>query len=107
MADAPRKQAEFDIDFAQELPPWDFFPVWWLAKSWHGSDEHVLRLIEKGELPVGVDLRSPGASRSMIRIPRKSVIEFLNRRKNLEGIATKARSVNYNEASKRRPKRRS
>jgi hypothetical protein len=37
----PHKQ-EFDVDFNAELPPWDFFPIWWLAKSWHCSRQHVI-----------------------------------------------------------------
>src|SRR6266446_5915137 len=84
---AERKQSEFDIDFGQELPPQDFFPVWQLAKIWHCSSEHVTRLVESEELPVGVDLRNKASSKTMIRVPRKSVVEFLNRRKDREAIA--------------------
>ncbi len=82
IASAMKKQAEFDLDFEAELPPkMDFFPVWFLAKLWHCSAQHVLNLIDTGEMPVPVDLRGKAATKTMIRVPRKSVVEFLNRRK--------------------------
>ncbi len=28
-------QVEFDIDFEREFPPWDSFPIYWLAQRWH------------------------------------------------------------------------
>jgi hypothetical protein len=80
-------QAEFDIDFDDELPRWEFFPVYWLAKRWHATSQHVFNLIESGELEVGVDLRNKASSRTMIRVPRKSVVRFLNKRKNLQAVA--------------------
>ena len=83
-------QAEFDIDFSEELPRWDFFPVWWLAEKWHVSTQHIFNLIETGELPVPIDLRNKASSRSLLRVPRKALIEFLNRRKDLEATASKA-----------------
>lgn len=86
MAERP-KQTEFDIDFNAELPPQDFFPVWQLAKSWRCSPEHVIRLVESGELPVGLDLRNKASSKTMIRVPRKSVVKFLTRRKDMAAIA--------------------
>jgi hypothetical protein len=83
--DRPRangaKQQEFDIDFHASLPPQDFFPVWQLARIWKAHRQHVINLIESGELKVPVDLRNKASSRSMIRVPRASVVEFLNRRK--------------------------
>lgn len=84
---ASAQQKEFDIDFNDELPPWDFFPVWWLAERWHCDTEHIVHLIDSGELPLGVDLRNKGSSKTMIRIPRKSVVHFLNLRKDLEAVA--------------------
>ena len=77
---APPSQKEFSIDFGDELPPWDFFPIHYLAKRWHCSIQHIFNLIESGEIKVSTDLRNAAASRAMIRIPRKSVVEFLNRR---------------------------
>lgn len=101
---APKTQREFDIDFNAELPPWEFFPVWQLAKSWNCSREHVANLVESGELPVGLDLRTKGSSKSMIRVPRRAVVEFLNRRKDIAAVAEANPQPAYRDASKRRPK---
>jgi hypothetical protein len=83
------KSKELEIDFGHELPSWDFFPIIWLAERWHCSSMHIFRLIESGELPVPIDLRNKGSSRATIRIPRKALIEFLNRRANIAAIAAK------------------
>jgi hypothetical protein len=80
-------ESKFVIDFDKELPPWNFFPIAWCANEWHCSPEHIVNLIETGELPVGVDLRGHKSSKMMIRIPRKSLVAFLNHRKNLEAVA--------------------
>jgi hypothetical protein len=75
-------QEEFDLDFDAELPPkMEFFPVWFLGKLWHCSAQHVINLVDSGELKVPVDLKGKAASKTMIRVPRASVVEFLNRRK--------------------------
>jgi hypothetical protein len=75
-------QKDFDIDFDAELPAnRNFFPVWELAKSWHCSVQHIINLVESGELKVPVDLKGKSATKTMIRVPRASVVEFLNRRK--------------------------
>ena len=79
--------AKFTIDFNEELPVWDFFPLWWLAKHWHCDARHVFNLIESGEIKVVVDLRNKASSKTMIRVPRKSVVEFLNRRRDLKAVA--------------------
>lgn len=81
MKSAPQQQKEFDIDFDAELPNFQFFPVWLLAKTWHCHRTHVVNLIEAGELKVPVDLRGANSSKSMWRVPRASIIEFLNKRK--------------------------
>lgn len=82
MAAPPKKQIEFDLNFDDELPPkMDFFPVWFLAKLWHAHRQHIVNLIDSGELKVPVDLRNKASSRAMIRVPRASVVEFLTRRK--------------------------
>ena|ERR1017187_3299066 len=80
-------QIKLDIDFNVELPPWDFFPVFCLAEKWHVTTQHVINLIESGELEVGVDLRNKASSRAVIRVPRKSVVRFLNARKDLQAVA--------------------
>jgi hypothetical protein len=113
-----------EFDFTHELPPGEFFTVNLLASLWKVTDQHVINLIECGELETAVDLSSlprlfvfrvpesgviplagwlakmfrvdlPNGgkfrwtvivwnserSRSLWRIPRRSIVEFLNRRK--------------------------
>ena len=62
------------------LPPGESFPVHVLARALHVTRNHVVNLIDCGELKCAVDLRSPGASRSTIRVPRVAVVEFLEAR---------------------------
>jgi len=70
-----------------ELPDWSFFPCHWLAHRLQVDSKHIANLIESGEIKCAVDLRSRGASRTTIRIPRAAVVEFLTRRRDLEGVA--------------------
>jgi hypothetical protein len=63
------------------LPAGESFPVHLLARVLHVTRNHVINLIDAGELKCAVDLRSPGASRSLIRVPRTAVVEFLESRK--------------------------
>lgn len=75
-------QGEFDFD--NELPPGrEFFPVRELAALWRCTIKHVHNLIDSGELETTVNLKHPNAKKSMRRVPRKSVVDFLNRRKGL------------------------
>lgn len=93
-----------NIDFEKELPPWKFFPVQWLAKELHCSPEHLIHMIETGELPVAVDLRGKNSSRMMLRIPRQSLVHFLTARKDLEQVAAANPRPKYRVESKRRRK---
>jgi hypothetical protein len=98
------REPEFNLDFGAMFPDWDGFPVWWLAKRWKLSDEHWINLIDSGELKLCVDLRTPGSSRSALRITRASLLEFLHRRKDLAAVAAANPRPKYREESKRRPK---
>jgi hypothetical protein len=64
-----------------ELPDWDGFPVYWVAKRWHLDRKHLCNLIEAGEFGKAIDFRGASSSRSTIRIPRAALIAFLERRK--------------------------
>jgi excisionase family DNA binding protein len=69
------------MDFNEILPSNIlFYTVKDLSKMLGVSDTHVLKLIDIGELETGVDL-SLGNHRSCIRVPRSSVVKFLNDRK--------------------------
>lgn len=73
---------EPEFDFENGLPPGrEFFRLSELAGLWRCHPTHIQRLIDSGELPVAVDLRSPGTSKAMQRVTRASVVKFLNSRK--------------------------
>ena len=81
MISVAKQPSDFDVDFQDHLPRIEFVPVFLLAKLWRCHRQHIINLIDSGELKVPVDLRGKASSKSMIRIPRASVVEFLNRRK--------------------------
>ena len=60
----------------------DWFSIRWLARHWDCSEDSIQRLVDCGDLFVAVDI-APNTStvKAMIRIPRKAVVDFLNRRK--------------------------
>jgi hypothetical protein len=70
------------FDFEHQLPEGkEFFTVRQLATLWGVSLNHVSNLIDSGELEVSVDLRGLKSTKALLRVPRKSVVAFLNRRK--------------------------
>jgi hypothetical protein len=75
----PTIQPEFDFD--HELPAGkEWFSIRWLARHWGKSPRHISNLVESGEIAVATDMRGKGAKRSCMNIPRKAVVDFLNRR---------------------------
>jgi len=91
-------------DNASELPPeMKNFPVWWLAKFWQTTTQHIFNLIQSGALPYPLDLRNKGSSRAMIRIPRPSVEKFICERKDLQAVA----DSNPSPKPRAKPQRRS
>jgi len=71
----------------EHLPAGESFPVWQLAQMFHVHRTHLTNLIEQGEL-VAFDLRGKASSRSCVRVPRTSLVEFLARRQ-IVAAATK------------------
>jgi hypothetical protein len=69
------------VNVTEYLPAGESFPVHLLARILHVHRDHVIHLIDAGEIQCAVDLRGPGASRSTIRVPRAAVIEFLESRR--------------------------
>jgi len=65
---------------AEHLPNWESFPVNFLAKYLQIHRDHVLRLIELGEISPVLDLRAPNSTRSCLRVPREAVLDFLKTR---------------------------
>ena len=69
---------EPEFDFKHHLPAgMESFPVRWLARWFDTSTQHWINLVDSGALRA-VDLRSPGTSKSMLRIPRAALISYLN-----------------------------
>lgn len=64
-----------------ELPAGDHFSVCVLARYLHVTRNHVVNLIDSGEIRCAIDIRGSGASRSTLRVPRWAVEEFLKSRK--------------------------
>ena len=59
------------------LPDHQSFSVQQLSQLLSINRAEVSRLIEEGAFSLAYDLRSPGASRSCLRVPRQAVLEFL------------------------------
>lgn len=101
---APNESSKSVIDYEAVLPDWDGFPIWWLAKRWQVTDQHILNLVESRQIACAVDLRNKGSSRATIRIPRKAVIAFLNTRRDLEAVASANPRPKYRAETVRRPR---
>ena len=56
----------------------DIFTVRQLARIFGTSHQHWINQIECGKLHA-VDLRSPGTTKSMYRIPRAALVDFLEK----------------------------
>lgn len=67
-----------EFDFQHHLPAgMESFSVPWLALWFKTSMQHWINLIDSGALKA-TDLRSPGATKTMYRVPRAELIAFLN-----------------------------
>jgi hypothetical protein len=78
-----------EFDFGDHLPAgMTSFTPNFLANFVGGTPQHWINLAEKGAFGKGLaDLRAPGASKMMLRIPRKPLVEFLNSRRDLQAVA--------------------
>lgn len=59
----------------------EWFSIRWLARHWGRSRQHVVNLVESGEIKTSIDLRGKHAKRCDTNIHRSAVADFLNRRK--------------------------
>ena len=67
-----------EFDFQHHLPAgMESFTLTWLSVWFRTSIQHWINLIECGAIKA-VDLRSPGTSKSMLRVPRSALITYLN-----------------------------
>jgi hypothetical protein len=64
----------------EHLPAGESFPVWQLAQLFHVNRQHLINLIESGEIKIAFDFRGKSSSKSCIRVPRDSLIAFLEKR---------------------------
>jgi hypothetical protein len=76
MSDQSRIEAEKTLPYGKE---WSSPRC--LARHWGRSVQHVLNLVESGEIRDNVDMRGAGARRSSTNIPRHAVVDFLLKRK--------------------------
>jgi hypothetical protein len=63
----------------------------------------VMQLLEEDEIEGAVDLRSPGASRSLIRVPRDTVTAFLEKRQTTGKLRSKRARISPTKM-RRRPR---
>lgn len=71
-----------ELDFEFHLPPdREKFRVWEVATILHCTQEHVIHLIEEGQLGPVVDIKTAGATRSSFVVPRPGLVKFLQERK--------------------------
>ena len=79
--------AEFDFD--RDLPSGvESFSLHWIANRFGGSVQHWFNLAVNDAFGKGiVDLRTPGSSKAMLRIPRQSLVAFLNSRRDINAIS--------------------
>lgn len=69
-------------DFESTLPPKiNFFSVAMLAKILNVSKQHIYRLVDTGAFKISADLRVAKSLRPLLRIPRESIVAFLNKRR--------------------------
>ncbi len=78
----PAANQQPELDFESGLPAGrEWFQVWWLARHWHCTTQHVINLVDEGAFTVGgiapIDIaRKHEKTRSTTRIPRGAVIAF-------------------------------
>jgi excisionase family DNA binding protein len=70
----------YNVGVKKGLPAGESVAVYELARFLKVRREQVLEWIDEGELSPAYDLRGKGSSRSLIRIPRAAVVEFLESR---------------------------
>lgn len=82
-------KTNLEFDFDQCLPKGvESFSLHWLSRHFGGTATHWFRLAEKGAFGTGiVDLRTPGSSKAMLRVPRAPLVEFLNSRRDIAQVA--------------------
>jgi len=74
---------EPELDFQNHLPAgMETFTIRFLSLWFRSSKQHWINLIESGHI-AAVDLSTPGKSKSMMRVPRASLVKFLNDKKTL------------------------
>lgn len=95
-------QSSFDPE--TWLPSPRFMRVKEFAERMCCSTTHILNLIKDGAIVVPQELKDSAPSGPSMRIPRASLVDFLNERKNIKAVAAANPKPVYNAASKRKPK---
>ena len=72
------------LDVENIIPKVPFIRIQQLAKIVACSPQHVVHLIENGDIVVPAELQSSAPSKTAIRIPRESLINFMRERSSPE-----------------------
>ncbi|HEX3817701.1 MAG TPA: hypothetical protein VHW03_05380 [Chthoniobacterales bacterium] len=96
-------ESESLTNFEHDLPDWDFFSIGWLATRLRVSATHVEGLVETGEIKCALDIRGNASCRRTLRVPRKAVIAFFNKRRDLETVAASNPRPKYRSEAKECP----
>jgi hypothetical protein len=70
-----------ETQYGLHLPPGESFPIHTLARVLSCTRQHLINLVETGEIKCAIDLRGAGSSHSCIRITRAAALEFIESRR--------------------------
>lgn len=107
MSNATAPVTEQEFDFGDHLPAGvESFALHWIAGRFGGTIQHWFNLARSGVFGKGiVDLRVPGSSKSMLRVPRAGLVKFLNSRRDIQAVEDASPSRPPQPASRKRRKR--
>ena len=97
----PNENVRPPFDWESIVPPDKFMRVTHFAKWLECSTHHILNLIRSGEIQVPQELQKSAPSGAAMRIPRESILKFLEARSSRTRIAER----NRKKAQRRKGKR--
>ncbi len=101
MSGAPN-QSSFDPE--TWLPPPPFMRVKEFGERMCCSSKHILNLVRANAIKVPQELQDSAPSGPSMRIPRASLVDFLNERMNIKAVAAANPRPKFRPESIRRPR---